>query len=223
MFESFDIGQYEEKMRHMAMKHLSIRVEPEHLMNQILAIAEGTLDKHLSDKDQIACKAGCSSCCMLNVAVLFPEVAAIVKYVVDSWPSDRLRTLTERIEDLYHKIRHCDDDEWIELREHCAFLDESGSCSIYPVRPLICRSVTSIDPRHCEEALETPASGIARPILMNMFQKSLMETTFIALGDALEQMGFDTRSGQLVVGVRQLLEEPELRTKFLNKGEVWDA
>ena len=96
---------------------------------------------------------------------------------------------------------------------------------MYAIRSyyVICRSVTSVDPRHCEEALETPASGTARPILMNMFQKSLMETTFIALGDALERMGFDTRSGQLVVGVRQLLEEPELRKKFLNKGEVWDA
>jgi len=223
MFESFDIGKYEEKMRYMAMEHLSVMSDPEHMMNQLVEIAEGTLDKHLNDKDQIACKAGCGSCCMLNVAVLFPEVVAIVKHVVDSWPLDRLRQLTERIEDLYHKIRHCNDDEWIGLREHCAFLDDSGNCSIYPVRPLICRSVTSVDPRHCEEALETPASGTARPILMNMFQKSLMETTFIALGDALERMGFDTRSGQLVVGVRQLLEEPELRKKFLNKGEVWDV
>lgn len=223
MIESFDIGKYEEKIRDMVMKHLSAMSEPEQMMNQLVATAEATLEKYLPDKEQIACQAGCGTCCMLNVAVLFPEVVAIVEYVVNSWPLDRQRNLAARVAELYRKVRHYDDDQWLTLRESCAFLDEAGSCSIYPVRPLICRSVTSVDPRHCEEALEDPFSGTARPILMNLFQKSLMETTFIALGDALEQMGFDTRSGQLAVGVQRLLVMPELKEIFLNRGEVWDA
>lgn len=223
MNESFDMSKYEEKMRNMAMEHLSVINNPEQMMNRILDMAETTLATHLPDQEQIACRAGCGTCCMLNVAVLFPEVVAIVEHVVNFWPPDRRRALAERVARIHRKVRHYDDDQWIALRENCAFLDESGSCSIYPVRPLICRSVTSVDPRHCEEALEDPFSDNARPILMNLFQKSLMERTFIALGDALEQLGFDTRSGQLAVGVQRLLTTPELRTTFLNRGEVWDA
>jgi hypothetical protein len=82
--------------------------------------------------------------------------------------------------------------------------------------------VTSTDAERCREALDEPWPGAARPVLMHLLQKDLMEATFIGLGDALEDAGFDTRSGQLTVGVQQLLENPRLKERFLAKRPVWE-
>ena len=225
MTTDFDVRQYQEKIHTMVMEQLSVTAEEidlKGLMGQVVATAEAELDEHLTDHEEIACQAGCGSCCMLNVAVLFPEVVAIVDYVLESWPPERQRALIRRVDQLSRQVAGLDDEARLSLREHCAFLDEQGACAIYPVRPLICRSVTSTDAERCRESLDEPWPGAARPVLMHLLQKNLMEATFIGLGDALEDAGFDTRSGQLTVGVQQLLENPRLKERFLAKRPVWD-
>ena len=59
------------------------------------------------------------------------------------------------------------EEERIMARQPCAFLDGSGSCSIYPVRPLLCRSITSTDADACREALSMLALGENQPISYN--------------------------------------------------------
>lgn len=225
MTTDFDVRQYREEIHGMVMEQLSVPAEEINLnglMEQVVATAEAKLDEHLTDHEEIACEYGCGSCCMLNVAVLFPEVVAIVDYVLESWPPERQRGLIRRVAQLSRRVAGLDDEERLSLQEPCAFLDEQGACAIYPVRPLICRSVTSTDAVRCREVLDEPWPGAARPVLMHLLQKNLMEATFIGLGDALEDAGFDTRSGQLTVGVQQLLENPRLKDHFLAKRPVWD-
>jgi Fe-S-cluster containining protein len=190
-------------------------------MGRIVAIAEGELAERLDDPERIACRAGCSYCCVLTVAVLAPEVVAMVDFVQTHWPDARRQRLAERLTELEARLQGMDEEEWLALSEPCAFLDESGSCSIYPVRPLICRSITSTDPRDCREALDEPLTGVARPVLMNLMQKSLMDETFIALGDALEQLGFETRSSPLTVAARLALADATLAERFMTRSPVW--
>lgn len=225
MTADFDVRRYREKIQEMVMERLSVpagELDLKGLMGEIVATAESELAEHLSDDGELACRAGCGTCCMLNVAVLFPEVVAIVDYVLESWPPDRLRTLVRRLDQLCRRVAGLDDEARLSLREFCAFLDEQGACAIYPVRPLICRSVTSTDAERCREVLDEPWPGAARPVLMHLTQKDLMEATFIGLGNALEESWFDSRSGQLTVGVQQLLENPRLKEHFLAKRPVWD-
>lgn len=225
MMANFDVRRYQEKIQEMVMERLSVpdgELDLGGLMGEIVMTAESELAEHLSDDGELACRAGCGTCCMLNVAVLFPEVVAIVDYVLESWPPDRLRALVRRVDQLSRRVAGLDHETRLSLREHCAFLEESGSCAIYPVRPLICRSVTSTDAERCREALEESWPGAARPVLMHLTQKELMEATFIGLGNALEESWFDSRSGQLAVGVQQLLENPRLKERFLAQQPVWD-
>lgn len=225
MTRDFDARQYQEKVHGMVLERLSVptgKLDLGGLMGEVVAAAEGELAKHPLEDIKLACRAGCGSCCMLNVAVLFPEVVAIVDYVLKSWPPERLRTLIRRLDQLYRRVAGLDDEARLALREHCAFLDEEGLCSIYPVRPLICRSVTSTDAERCREALLEPWPGAARPVFMYLTQKHLMEAAFIGLGNALEETWFDARSGQLTVGVQHLLENPGLKEHFLAKRPVWD-
>jgi Fe-S-cluster containining protein len=224
MAEVFNLEKYLDQVQRTTMEHLSAATNKDALaemMKMITEAAEGELAVHRDGGEHIACRAGCGTCCSLNVAVLFPEVIAIVEFVRTHWPPERQRMLEDRVAELFGHIRWLDEEERISLRQSCAFLDESSACTIYPVRPLICRAITSIDAHHCEEALEAATTGAERPIFMNMFQKSLMEGTFIAVAQGLTQLGFDDNSGELTVGVQAFLETPALAERFLERKNVW--
>ncbi|WP_432822484.1 YkgJ family cysteine cluster protein [Trichloromonas sp.] len=224
MGDAFDLRGYEERVQQLAMEHLSDASNADDLVKMMKIItdaAESELADHLEGGEQIACRAGCGSCCILNVAVLFPEVLAIVDFVKTRMSPEQQRTIVRRVDVLFRQVRWLGEEERLFLRQSCAFLDESGDCVIYPVRPLICRAITSIDPRHCEAALDTPNSDEARTVIMNLFQKGLMEGTFVALCHAQAQLGFEDRSGQLTVGVQGLFDAPELADRYLERKNVW--
>lgn len=95
------------------------------------------------------------------------------------------------------------------MQRSCAFLDDHGSCRIYPVRPLLCRSITSTDARQCRETLAGKVFGEELPVLMHRFQQQLYECLFAGFGEGLEAGGIDGRSFQLSGLVRYLLDHPE--------------
>ena len=66
--------------------------------------------------DALACKRGCSACCVDGLSVLPVEAALIASsgLAAPSQPSSQPGM--------------------------CAFLDDDGACSVYPVRPVLCRT-----------------------------------------------------------------------------------
>jgi Fe-S-cluster containining protein len=179
--------------------------------------AENDLAARLDRGEQshIACAAGCGVCCMVNVAVLFPEAVAIVGHLRENRDPEDLERLSGRIESLYRKIQWLDDEERIFLRRPCAFLDDSGCCSVYSVRPLLCRSVTSTDPDRCRQAIAMQALGECVPVLMNLLQKAIMEAAYRGLGQALEEAGLDARGVKLTVAMKHLLDHPERVSEYM--------
>ena len=80
-------------------------------------------DKH---RAQMACHEGCHDCCAPELSVTRVEADQIKSYLAEH-PRlvERLQTLS--VEDPHGGAR-------------CSLLDAAGRCSIYEVRPLICRS-----------------------------------------------------------------------------------
>ena len=74
--------------------------------------------------------------------------------------------------------------------------------------------MTSTDPENCFQTVSLPALGEFKPVLMNLYQKSLMDATFEALGRALDEKGLDSRGVRLTEAVKALLEEPEVAEEF---------
>ncbi len=64
--------------------------------------------------DALVCKRGCASCCVDGLSVLPVEAALIEESGLMPPP--------------------------VSAAGACAFLDEDGACSIYPVRPVLCRT-----------------------------------------------------------------------------------
>ncbi|MEJ2200536.1 MAG: YkgJ family cysteine cluster protein [Desulfuromonadaceae bacterium] len=224
MSDLFDFGKYAEHVQSLTMEELQAAEDGAGLatmMGRINTVAETALKLHGDSDEHIACQAGCGACCVVNVAVLFPELVAIADFVQTQFEREQQLSLDRRLACMTARVAGLNEEERILLREPCAFLDAAQNCSIYPVRPLICRSVTSIDVRHCEEALRLVAFAEERPIFQNIFQKNLLDETFIALAQGLTQLGFDDRSEQLTLGMQQLLASPQQVERFLDRQPVW--
>ncbi len=186
------------------------------VVDRVWARAEAALELHLGEEARhIACRAGCGTCCVVNVGVLIPEALAIFHHLLEHKSETGLADLLRCLEELERDTRWLDDDERIILQRPCVFLDEQGACAIYPVRPLLCRSVTSTDPERCRDALCQAVFGNEAPVLMNLVQKNLMESAFSGLAKGVSRVGLDARGGRLTGTVRHLLVAPEHAAAFL--------
>lgn len=106
-------------------------------------------------KDAPACSKGCSWCCNHKVGVTVPEVIAIVDHL-RAFP-ERLEVARKRAAELAKNPLIFSDSEKPRARIPCALLDEDGSCGVYEVRPIPCRSWLSTDVESCKKHLDEAA------------------------------------------------------------------
>ena len=154
----------------------------------------------------VACGPGCSHCCIVNVAVLPPEAAAISSYVTAEMDIGQQQAIRRRLQNLVATTRNLSEDERLALHLPCAFLGDQGACEIHRVRPLLCRMVTSVDPQACRQALEQQAAGNLVPIVSDLFHERLFEQAFLALARALDELEMESASGRLSEETLKLLE-----------------
>jgi Fe-S-cluster containining protein len=150
-----------------------------------------------------ACGPGCSACCTVNVSVLTPEAVAIAGYL-RRMPQDEFLRVSRSVEEVALKVRWMEDGERIRRGIGCAFLDSAGKCVIHAVRPMICRSITSTDPRRCREALDEEEGAV----IMNLVHKYLWDEAFLALAKGLDEAGKSSRSRELCAAVTDELARP---------------
>jgi Fe-S-cluster containining protein len=94
----------------------------------------------LPSKAQHACAPGCFFCCYLPVDVLAPEAFRIAAHL------QQTRSPGELVALVYQLGTYGQQDFGAR---HCVFLAD-GRCSIYEVRPMVCRSYNSLSKERCE-------------------------------------------------------------------------
>ena len=94
----------------------------------------------LPSKAQHACAPGCSFCCYLPVDVLALEAFRIAAYLQQTRSPGELAALVYRL-GVHGRA-------YLGARP-CVFLAE-GRCSIYEVRPMVCRGYNSLSKERCE-------------------------------------------------------------------------
>jgi Fe-S-cluster containining protein len=170
-------------------------------------MTETALVRHRGDASRIACGPGCSHCCVVNVAALRPEAVTILAYLERKLSAGQFLALEQKVDALDADIRWLDEEERIRQGRPCALLDEAGNCSVYPVRPLLCRGMTSVDPETCRQAIDLLPLGEAPPVTVNLFQSFLYNQAFLALAQAMENAGLENRSCELTAAIKSLLDE----------------
>lgn len=93
-------------------------------------------------KQNMACKKGCSFCCMLNVDITIDEAKLLLVKAPEKINWDKIETQSK------HSL-----DTWREMKVEdrvCTFL-ENNSCSVYEFRPMACRNHSVVsDPYNCD-------------------------------------------------------------------------
>jgi Fe-S-cluster containining protein len=177
------------------------------VMANILKIAEEKVASAVTDEElkHMACHKGCSTCCQVNVAVLPPEAVSIAEFLREKLSPGEIQELREKMHSLLNEIKYLTDDERLFVNKKCAFLTDAGSCGIYPVRPLLCRSVTSADAEACRAAITMVALDRGVMVPMNISQKTIMDSAFKAAAEGLEAAGINSASREITDAVADLL------------------
>lgn len=183
---------------------------------------------YLSGSPAPACAAGCGWCCHQQVGVSVPEAVAIAAHIV-SLPQAERQALTERIAETDQRTRGLSTGERARARIACAFLGADGRCMIYPVRPLRCRGLYSIDVDFCVschddiDAMETRlALGALKPAFLDAPAR-LFDSALAGVLAALKLHAPKAVVAlELTAAIAALLTDPRLGERWL-AGRAPDA
>ena len=104
-----------------------------------------------------ACRRGCHFCCHLPVETTVPQVLVIADHLSRNFGPLEMHELRERIDGYEARVASHPSGKGLGL---CP-LNVDGACSVYEVRPTICRSYNSTDAGACERSF---AKGWQAPI-----------------------------------------------------------
>ncbi len=124
---------------HPATTLLRETAERQQAFDQLLALWH---QEYRAMGGTIFCGKGCQSCCMLAVNSTLSEAMLLLTHL----DTTQRALVAERALKARELAMACHSlKEWLKCyREEmggCPFLDEAGSCSVYSVRPLSCRSL----------------------------------------------------------------------------------
>jgi hypothetical protein len=179
------------------------------VVDDLAALGDEYMSRSPTNAALLACKKGCSTCCSRPVVTTAPSVVRLA-----AWLRERLTP--EALSEVQRRVATIDDatrGRMLTPRGRppnpCALLVD-GACSVYPVRPFVCRAWNALDVEECKRAL----SNDAIQMRFDLYQR----TTFAAVEDgvrlALEDAGLDNVDLELMAALRVALERP-------NVGEEW--
>lgn len=165
-----------------------------------------------------ACGPGCAGCCVVNVGTLAVEGAVAAAWLRGRLAPPAASTLAARLLAFHDRVRWLEDRERVAARLACPLLDGEGRCGIHPVRPLACRSVTSLDAADCAAALAGSLDEDAPVVRMDLAQQALYREALAAVAGALEAAGLDGRCRDVSGMIGAFLADPAALLAFL-RGE----
>jgi len=123
------------------------------VLKNVMAYAHDIVDalEHSDQSPAVACGPGCSYCCHSQIHVLPIEALLIMSFIHESFTGEQIVLLMDKIEQRLQRTRGQAIGTLFSVKSElpCIFL-ENGMCSIYQVRPFICRAWNSMDSSLCE-------------------------------------------------------------------------
>jgi hypothetical protein len=128
------------------------------LASQVNALADQLISQfelHNRLPHAIVCRPGCTPCCYNQVEVTPPEALLIGYFVAQNFSAEDLVALKKKVTAACHRKLGKSKKKLARLRAKlpCPLLVE-GRCSVYQVRPLVCRAMHSFDAQVCAQELQ---------------------------------------------------------------------
>jgi len=199
-----------ERVRQSVVNHLSSNRGVSAAVN-FVANLHRAVDKvvqQASDHDpKPECKAGCAYCCSVRVEATEPEIFRIVREV-KMRPAAQVDSLLERL----GRRAAAAESGVTGSRIDCAFL-ENNLCSIYEVRPAVCRKAHSLSVKCCEE--------LAPEIPQNLELALGAEVLMMGTSDGYREVRLCTSAHELCNAVLMALTEETTEARWYNGESVF--
>lgn len=154
------------------------------------------------------CKPACAWCCSLLVEAMEPEIFFIAREIRKRGPEE-----VEAIVDaLRIRAAATKDDAKNLRRRDCAFL-KNQRCSIYEVRPSVCRKAHSLSAERCMNF----ASGIPQKVEILLGAEALIQGT----AGAYRQLKLHASAHELCNAVLQALTDDMAEARWYNGETVF--
>ncbi len=155
--------------------------------------------------DPIDCKPGCHYCCFNQPMVTPPEALLVGHHVEHTFTRQEKLELVNRIKKIFAVTRARKPDEIVMMRYElpCVFL-RNGMCSIYKVRPAICRACSSTSAEHCKMVFET-RDHMAR-LRCYSHIREILQTAHTGLINSCQEMRCQSDLMPIADAVRDYLE-----------------
>jgi Fe-S-cluster containining protein len=168
------------------------------------------------------CHSGCDSCCRVHAVFVAPaEALRLASYLRATRSADDLAALRAALDELTPRTVEMSLQDRADARVPCPLLDEAtGSCTVHPARPLLCRGYNSCDLSACLRQLETRDLQATPPC--NAEQALVHKHVFagLVLGAGRERIAGPL---ELIDALRTALSTPDAEARWLAGEPVFDA
>jgi Fe-S-cluster containining protein len=199
------------KVEQAAEQHLRTHPGKQSVIAFVRTVQRGVDSVVQNAMDQgapIECRAGCSHCCSAKVEALAPEIFLLAREL-QRRPAEELNAVIQRLKE--HVGKHSEATAWGQ-RSPCPFLT-NNRCSIYEVRPSVCRKAHSLDVKQCE----ANAPEIPQTLSIAVGAEALMKGT----SDAYGTLGFNTSAHELGRAVLMALTDPSEEARWYSGEAVF--
>ena len=163
--------------------------------------------------NNIACCKGCWYCCAQMVAATIPEVLRLANHIRESWTDDQRARLAERMAEYmtatgpYHEGTTKAKPRFI-----CPLLQEAA-CSVWEVRPIVCRGVNSTDVALCKAKMDDPVGDPMIPQIAGQYYTSMYSRS--GMRHALRKHGLDNRLHEMIPALVIAMANPDAAERYL--------
>jgi Fe-S-cluster containining protein len=167
-------------------------------------------------KLQLACRKGCSHCCISGpVSVTAPEAFAIAATLAQP----RNRPARTRFAEHAPATANLGPRERFGRNISCALLLDDGACSVYAVRPLSCRRVVSFAVEPCIEE----RAGVAGDMTVPAPPLAHSANVQLALLAAIQARGRPPLLYELSAAVQRILDTPDAERRWASGEPIFDG
>ena len=177
------------------------------------------LDSTITDalvhvEEGIDCKHGCSYCCHFRVDVSANEVFTITDYVQSTFAPDKLAKLIERANNNKSKFDMLSQSKRMVTNVACPLL-EDNACSIYAIRPSMCRKMHSTNVAACKHSYDNPednsVENAEHPVL-----SAIIMMVITAAQDGFSKSGLDKTVYDMNQVLSGALTDAKYKKRWLN-------
>ena len=158
--------------------------------------------------EPLDCKPGCHYCCY-NLPMVTPLEALLLGYHVDQNFTNRKKNeILCRADKILKRINGISPYEIVMMRHKlpCIFL-ENGMCTVYSVRPAVCRTCTSISAEHCKMIFENRRHRARLRCYQQI--REIFDTVHLRLINHCREMGCQADPLSLTETMRDYFKHPD--------------